>query len=66
MPHYGADHRAVLEKMGYFFGDIKSVKLYYPPASVLLAGKIITIAGATFLGLVTIAVTLAAWGIISL
>ncbi len=66
MPRYGADHRAVLEEMGYFFGDIESVKPYYPPASVLLAGKIITIAGATILGLGTIAVALAAWGIISL
>ncbi len=66
MPRYGADHRAVLEEMGYFSGKIESLKPYYPPAQVLLAGKIITIAGATILGLGTIAIALAAWGIISL
>ena len=66
MPRYGADHRAVLQEMGYFSGKIPSVQPYYPPAQVLLAGKIITIAGATILGLGTVAVALAAWGIISL
>ncbi|MGK7877620.1 MAG: phycobilisome rod-core linker polypeptide [Xenococcaceae cyanobacterium] len=66
MPRYGADHRAQLEKIGYFFGDIESFKPYYPPKPVLLAAKVITIAGAATLGLGTIAIALAAWGIISL
>ncbi len=39
---------------------------YYPPAPVLLAGQIITIAGAISLGLGIVAVALAAWGIIPL
>lgn len=68
MPRYGEDHRAVLEEIGNFFGDIESISSepYYPPAPVLLAGKIITLAGAGILALGTIAVALAAWGIISL
>ena len=66
MPRYGEDHRAVLEEIGNFFGDIESIEPYYPPAQVLLVGKIITLAGAGILGLGTIAVALAAWGIISL
>ncbi len=66
MSRYGEDHRAVLEDLGYFFGDIESSEPYLPPAQVLLVGKIITFAGAGILGLGTIAVALAAWGIISL
>ncbi len=66
MPRYGADHRAQLEALGYFFGEIESLKPYYPPKGVLLAGKVITIAGAALLSVGAIAVALAAWGIISL
>lgn len=66
MPRYGADHRNVLTSMGYFSNQGESSAPYYPPAKVLLAGKIITIAGASILGLGSVAVALAAWGIISL
>lgn len=66
MPRYGEDHRRGLEQLGYFSGQLGSTKPYYPPASVLLAAKILTITFASILGLLTIAVTLAAWGIISL
>ena len=66
MPRYGEDHRKVLEKLGYFSGQIGSTKPYYPPEPVLLVAKILTITIASILGLLTIAVALAAWGIISL
>lgn len=68
MSRYGEDHRAVLEEIGNYFGEIESIsgEPYLPPAPVLLAGKIITYAGAGVLALGTIAVALAAWGIISL
>ncbi len=71
MPRYGADYRSKLEELGYFSNQIKNYDWmnstpYYPPQPVLLVGKIITIAGAGFLAIVTFAVALAAWGIISL
>lgn len=68
LPRYDANHRETLEEIGNFFGNIESIssKPYYPPAPVLLAGKILTLAGASVLGLGTIAVALSAWGVISL
>ncbi len=70
MPRYGADYCNKLKNLGYFTQDLGSdfwIGLpYYPPKSVLLAAKILTIAGATILGLVSVAVALAAWGLISL
>lgn len=66
MTRYGEDHLAQLKAMGYFSGKGLSLKPYYPPKSVLLAAKVLTFAGAGILGLSTIAVALAAWGIISL
>ncbi len=64
MPRYGADYRSKLEDLGYFAHEIQAP--YYPPKQVLLAAKILTIGGAGILGLGTVAVALAAWGIISL
>lgn len=71
LPRYGADHRSQLEAIGYFSNRDKHYPWmdsapYYPPQLVLLAGKILTIAGAGILALGTLAVALAAWGIISL
>ena len=67
MPRYGQDHREILKALGYFSSKAEySTWEGLPPKGVLLAGKIITIAGASVLGLGTIAVALAAWGIISL
>ncbi len=71
MPRYGADYQAKLKDLGYFSDEVRDYdwatsQPYYPPAQVLLAAKILTIAGASILGLGTIAVALAAWGIISL
>lgn len=71
MPRYGADYQAKLKDLGYFSDEVRDYdwatsKPYYPPAQVLFAAKILTIAGASVLGLGTIAVALAAWGIISL
>ena len=65
MPRYGADYRSKLEELGYFSNWMDSTP-YYPPQQVLLAGKIITIAGASILAIGTFAIALAAWGIISL
>ena len=70
MPRYGEDHRVKLEAMGYF-KPIKPTYLWswqQPPypAIARLAGAIILFGGATLLILGTIAVALAAWGIISL
>ena len=71
MPRYGEDHRQQLIALGYFSDQMKyypwmDTTPYYPPKPVLLAAKIITMAGATVLTLGTIAVALAAWGLISL
>ena len=66
MPRYGADYQEKLRALGYFSGKVFDTQPYYPPAQVLFAAKILTIAGASVLGLGTIAVALAAWGIISL
>ncbi len=68
MPRYGADYRSKLEALGYFAhkaGDYYG-QPYYPPQQALLVGKIITIGGAILLGLMTLAVALSAWGLISL
>jgi phycobilisome rod-core linker protein len=70
MPRYGEDHRVQLEAMGYF----KPIQPTYRwawqqppyPAGVRLAGKAILFAGAGFLAVGTVAVALAAWGIIPL
>lgn len=66
MPRYGKYHREQLILQGYFAHNEMDRVPYYPPKPVLLAAKIMTIAGATVLGLGTMAVALAAWGIISL
>ena len=71
MPRYGADYRSKLEDIGYFAhkpGDYawSSGPAYLPPAQVLLVGKVITLAGAGFLGLLTLAVALSAFGLITI
>ncbi len=77
MPRYGADYRAKLEEIGYFSGKVKEypwMKTAYTwnwqrppyPKAVRLLGQAIVISGAVILGVGTIAVALAAWGIISL
>lgn len=71
MPRYGADYRTKLEAIGYFAhkpGDYSwtTEQPYYPPRQVLLVAKILTFAGAGLLGLLTLAVALAAWGLISI
>lgn len=71
MPRYGADYRSKLEAMGYFAhkpGDYSwsSSQPYYPPEPVLLVAKILTFAGAGLLGLLILAVAMAAFGWISI
>ncbi len=71
MPRYGADYLSKLEDLGYFAhkpGDYgwSSGQPYYPPASALMVAKILTFAGAGFLGLLSLAVALAAFGWISI
>jgi phycobilisome rod-core linker protein len=71
MPRYGEDYRQQLESLGYF--QAKPIPTYrwewqkppYPPA-VRLIGKVLVIFGVSFVGLVAIASTLAAWGLIEL
>lgn len=68
MPRYGADYRAKLEDLGYFSkqaGDF-FITPYYPPETVLLVAKWLTIAGASFIGLLVLAIALSAFGWISL
>ncbi|MGK7893730.1 MAG: phycobilisome rod-core linker polypeptide [Xenococcus sp. (in: cyanobacteria)] len=65
MPRYGADYRAKLEAIGYFRKDGTGT-IYYPPASALLVAKVLTIFGASFVGLLVLATALAAFGLISL
>ncbi len=70
MPRYGADYRSKLEALGYFAhkpGDYGwGGQPYYPPQSVLLVGKVISFAGASFLALLILAIALSAFGLISL
>lgn len=70
MPRYGEDYRQQLEQLGYFQAQVKTYiwewqKPPYPKAA-RLAGKVITITGAVLLAGGTIAVALAAWGLIAL
>ena len=64
MPRYGSAHREQLIAMGYF-RDM-DLQPYYPPQFALTIGKIITIAGGVVVGAGTVAIALAAWGLISL
>jgi phycobilisome rod-core linker protein len=64
LPRYGADHRAKLEAMGYF--QYTPSEPYTPSPLVLKIAGILAIAGVGFVGLIMIAIALAAWGIISL
>ncbi len=69
MPRYGADYRAKLEELGYFSDQARvswTGTPYYPPEPVLLAAKWATIAGASILGLGTLAIAFSAFGWISL
>lgn len=68
MPRYGADYRSKLEALGYFAHKAGGYygQPYYPPQQALLVGKILAIGGAIFLGLLTLAVALSAFGLISL
>lgn len=66
MPRYGEDYREQLKELGYFSGELRDYIPYLPPKPVRKAAAVITIAGASVLTLGTIAVALAAWGIISL
>ncbi|NEQ81878.1 MAG: phycobilisome rod-core linker polypeptide CpcG [Moorea sp. SIO2I5] len=67
MPRYGEDYRTQLQQLGYFKHEpIDIAKIYYPPAPVRVLGAVITTAGALVLLGGTIAIALAAWGIISL
>jgi phycobilisome rod-core linker protein len=70
MPRYGADHRAQLEAMGYFPPIQPTYRWAWQqppyPAWVRLTGKVILFGGAGLLALGTVAVALAAWGIITL
>lgn len=70
MPRYGAEHRSKLEALGYFAhkpGDYGwSGQPYYPPQQVLIVAKVLTIAGASILTLLVLAVALSAFGLISL
>ncbi len=66
MPRYGSDYRMQLEALGYFKTDGFYLQRRPLPESVRKVGAVITIAGAIALGLGTISVALAAWGLISL
>lgn len=71
MPRYGADYRQKLEKLGYFQGKAPlSYRWAWQkqpyPAWMGFTGKIIIITGAGLIGLLILAVALAAWGIITL
>jgi len=66
MPRYGADYRTKLEDIGYFAHKPLDGEPYLPPAQVLLVAKILTFAGAGFIGLLTLGVALAAFGLITI
>ena len=75
MPRYGADHRDVLEEMGYFRSDIKPLTLAteawnwqksdvaFPVRAI---GAIIGIFGGLCLTSLIVIIALAAWGIITI
>lgn len=70
MPRYGADYRSKLEEIGYFAHNEEGYgwggQPYYPPAKVLLVAKFLTYGGAGLVGLLTLAVALAACGLITI
>ena len=75
MPRYGADHRAVLESMGYFRPDLTPLTL---PRSawdwqeseaavpIRLTGAIIGIVGGLLLSTLIVIIVLGIWGVIQL
>jgi phycobilisome rod-core linker protein len=70
MPRYGADYRTQLEGMGYFKPITPQYRWEWQkppyPKVARIAGLIITVTGAVVVGGVTIAIALAAWGLITL
>ena len=75
MPRYGADHRAVLEDLGYFRPNFKPLVLPTEAwdwqdselaISVRLTGAIIGIVGGLFLTSLILIIALAAWGVIQI
>ncbi len=75
MPRYGADHRAILEQMGYFRPDFQPLTLPreawdWQESSlaipIRLTGAIIGIVGGLTLSVLVIIIVLGIWGIIPL
>ena len=69
MPRYGADYLAKLEAIGYFAHKSDGSyggQPYVPTEQALLVGKVITYFGAGFIGLLTLAIALSAFGWITL
>ncbi|MGB2925831.1 MAG: phycobilisome rod-core linker polypeptide [Limnothrix sp.] len=66
MPRYGEDHRAELEELGYFKHENPDKAWMVTPTWARSFGKIVTFAGAGFVGLLVIATALAAFEIVSL
>lgn len=66
MPRYGDDHRDRLIAQGYFKDNYLGYTPWVAPVWVSLVGKIIVFSGAAALTLLTVAVALAAFELISL
>ncbi len=75
MPRYGADHRAVLEEMGYFRPDFTPLRIpreewnwqeSYAAVPIRLTGAIIAIVGGLLLSTLVIIIVLGIWGVIQL
>ncbi len=75
MPRYGADHRAVLEEMGYFRPDFTPLTLPQEAwdwqesdlaIPIRLTGAIIGIIGGLLLSTLIVIIALAAWGVIQI
>ena len=70
MPRYGADYLSKLEALGYFahkpVEGLWDGNFYYPPQQVLFVAKVLTLGGASLLGLGVLALALSAFGLISL
>ena len=75
MPRYGADHRAVLEEMGYFRPDLKPLALPIEAwdwqesdlaIPIRLTGAVIGIVGSLLATALISIIALAAWGVIQI
>lgn len=75
MPRYGADHRAVLEEIGYFRTDVTPLRIpqqawdwqeSYAAVPIRLTGAVIGLVGGLLLSTLVVIILLGIWGVIQI